>query len=76
MINGGYIERNYKALLAEIGRASCGRDVRLVAVTKSGSDEELLALAKAGAKDIGENRPQELHRRGALLFEAGYAPKP
>ena len=75
MINGGYIERNYNALLAEIGRASCGRDVRLVAVSKSGSDEELLALASLGVTDIGENRPQELRRRCDLLSAAGFFPR-
>lgn len=77
MGNYNYIKRNFEELSEEIDflAKKAGREVTLVAVTKSGSDEELLALAKAGAKDIGENRPQELHRRGALLFEAGYSPK-
>jgi pyridoxal phosphate enzyme (YggS family) len=48
---------------------------KLVCVTKSGSDEELVALIKAGAADIGENRPGEVKRRGDLLREAGYAPR-
>lgn len=72
-----YIKRNYDALKKEISELSekVGRaDVRLVAVTKSGSDGELLALAECGATDIGENRPQELVRRGALLRESGYSP--
>lgn len=74
-----YIKENYSALSAEID-AECVRlgrgegAVKLVCVTKSGSDEELLALASFGAADIGENRPQELKRRGDLLREAGYAP--
>ena len=46
-----------------------------VAVTKSGSDEELLALASFGAAAIGENRPSELSRRGELLRAAGYMPE-
>ena len=77
MENYSYIKRNFEELSEEIDflAKKAGREVTLVAVTKSGSDEELLALAEAGAKDIGENRPQELHRRGALLFEAGYSPK-
>lgn len=77
MGNYNYIKRNFEELSEEIDflAKKAGREVTLVAVTKSGSDEELLALAEAGAKDIGENRPQELHRRGALLFEAGYSPK-
>ena len=47
----------------------------LVSVTKSGSDEELIALAKAGAVDIGENRPGEVARRGTLLRDAGFSPR-
>jgi pyridoxal phosphate enzyme (YggS family) len=46
--------------------------VTLVCVTKSGSDEELLALAHFGATDMGENRPQEAARRKALLSENGF----
>lgn len=70
-----YIERNLCALREEIHRLGGGRDVRLVCVTKSGSDEELLALCAAGARDIAENRPQELVRRAALVREAGFAPR-
>lgn len=73
-----YIEGNLKALLAEIDELAreCGRGpVTLVAVTKSGTDEELLALAKYGVTDVGENRPQELRRRGDLLYAAGYTPR-
>ena len=72
-----YVRKNYENLLAEIGEYEkrYGRKITLVAVTKSGSDEELLALAAAGVKDIGENRPNELKRRGELLRENGYTPK-
>ncbi len=72
-----YIEKNYKALTEEIAELAKkhGQKVTLVSVTKSGSDEELLALCKAGAVDIGENRPQELARRGQLLREAGFSPR-
>ena len=71
-----YVRKNYENLLAEIGEYEkrYGRKITLVAVTKSGSDEELLALAAAGVKDIGENRPNELKRRGELLRENGFAP--
>ena len=72
-----YVKSNYNSLLEEI--ASLGkkaeREITLVAVTKSGSDEELLALADAGVSDIGENRPGELQRRGELLMKAGYTPR-
>ena len=69
-----YIKKNLDDLRCELADISRGRDVTLVAVTKSGTDEELLALAGAGALCIGENRPQELIRRRALLCEAGYSP--
>ena len=73
-----YIKRNYECLCREIDEAvkiRGGGDVLLVAVTKSGSDEELLALIEAGASDIGENRPQELVRRGELLRAEGHTPR-
>lgn len=72
-----YIKSNYESLRSEIGELSTAacREVTLVAVTKSGSDEELLALAEAGVGDIGENRPGELRRRGDLLRDNGYSPR-
>ena len=72
-----YVKANYIGLKEEIARLSSevGREITLVAVTKSGSDEELIALAGAGVTDIGENRPGELRRRGDLLSEKGYRPK-
>lgn len=71
-----YIKSNYLALLSEINSLAekVGREVTLVAVTKSGSDEELIALSKAGAVNIGENRPGELRRRGDLLKAQGFKP--
>ena len=71
-----YIEDNLRALRCEIDELSLkyGREVTLVAVTKSGSDEELVELVRSGATDIGENRPGELRRRGDLLKSAGLTP--
>lgn len=71
-----YIENNLRATLDEIETLSAARGgkVRLVAVTKSGTDEELLALVRSGAAEIGENRPQELRRRGELLAAEGLSP--
>ena len=71
-----YIHKNYRDLTDEISRlsAKCGHEVTLVAVTKSGTDEELCALAEAGVTNIGENRPGELRRRGDLLKEKGFRP--
>ncbi len=72
MADYGYIERNYRALKKELEEISPnGKPVTLVAVTKSGTDDELIALVKAGATDIGENRPQELRRRADLLKSEG-----
>jgi pyridoxal phosphate enzyme (YggS family) len=73
----GYVKENYEHLLRQIGEyeAQYGRKITLVAVTKSGSDEELLALAKAAVTNIGENRPGELKRRGELLKNNGFTPR-
>lgn len=73
----GYVSENYSALLREISgyEKLYGRKITLVAVTKSGSDDELIALAKAGVTDIGENRPGELRRRAQLLRDHGYTPR-
>ena len=78
MENYDYIKKNYLELSDEIESLSCKAGygkVTLVCVTKSGSDGELTALAAAGAENIGENRPQEVKRRGDLLTEAGFNPK-
>ncbi len=77
MADYGYIENNYRALSESIreGELRHGQRVTLVAVTKSGTDEELLALAALGVTDIGENRPGELKRRGELLRAAGFTPR-
>ena len=70
-----YIKENYTRLQNEIKKAANDRDITLVCVTKSGTDEELLALATLGVTDVGENRPQELRRRGDLLRRNGYTPR-
>ena len=77
MSDFGYVKNNLISLLDEIRSLSekSGQDVTLVAVTKSGSDEELIALAEAGICDIGENRPGELKRRGDMLSERGFTPR-
>ena len=45
-----YIAENYRILQEKVKNLAdkAGRDVKLVAVTKSGDDAELLALADAG----------------------------
>lgn len=78
MENFNYIKSNYEALVNDIKELSERLGVAaptLVSVTKSGSDEELLALAAAGAVDIGENRPGEVKRRGEILRSRGFTPR-
>ena len=77
-MNGyGYVRKNYENLVLEIAEYEkrLKRKIAVVAVTKSGSDGEVVALVKAGATDIAENRPSELKRRAELLREAGFAPR-
>ena len=74
MENYDYIKRNYEELTAELSdiAKAAGRPVpTLVAVTKSGSDEETIELVRAGAKDLGENRPGEVKRKFELLQGLG-----
>lgn len=78
MTDYGYISKNLYELkeeLESIAKSTGVKPPKLVCVTKSGSDDELLALARAGAEAIGENRPGELRRRGELLSEAGFSPE-
>ncbi len=72
-----YVKNNYDSLVYEIGELSeaAGRPITLVGVTKSGTDEEVLALAECGIGDIGENRPQMLVARRDLLRSSGYSPR-
>lgn len=73
-----YVKDNYARLkdeLSELCLKNGVQDVTLVSVTKSGSDGEVIALAEAGAYDIGENRPQMLKARGDLLSERGFSPR-
>jgi pyridoxal phosphate enzyme (YggS family) len=74
MSDFGYIKRNFQELsgeIAELGKTYGSPDVRLVSVTKSATDDEVLALVGCGALDIGENRPQMLMARAQLLDRAG-----
>ncbi len=73
-----YVKRNFETLMDELTRISSGIGTvppTLVSVTKSGSDEELLELVRAGATHVGENRPQQLRRRADLIREAGLSVK-
>ena len=77
MSDYGYIKKNLEKVRSEISELSLkhGREVTLVAVTKSATDEELIALCECGITDIGENRPGELKRRGDLLRSRGLTPR-
>jgi len=74
MENYGYIKRNYDELcreLSDIAHSVGVPNPKLVCVTKSGSDEETVALVRAGASDLGENRPGEVKRKAELIRELG-----
>ena len=78
MENFDYIKRNLELLREELATLSARLGTPLadlVCVTKSGTDEELLALAGFGASDFGENRPQEVKRRAELLLANGLSPR-
>ena len=76
MRNFTYLENNFNDILSEIKalEEKYQRHITLVCVTKSGSDEELSALAELGACNIGENRPSELVRRCNFLKAEGHSP--
>ncbi len=72
-----YIKNNYLELVDELASIAGSVGVNmptLVAVTKSGTDDELCELVRSGAVNIGENRPQELRRRADILYGLGYSP--
>ncbi len=67
--------RHFQARLREICHA-CGRDlneVTVVAVSKNAAPDAALAIARAGARDLGENRVQALLARQAAFTQAGCA---
>ena len=78
MSDFSYIKNNLDTVREEL-ETVCTRLARplptLAAVTKSATDEELLALVQYGATNIAENRPQELTRRAALLGAHGMTVK-
>lgn len=73
-----YIRRNLARVCSELAAcaARAGYPVpTLVAVTKSASDEEVLALAACGVSDMAENRVQCFSARQALLASHGFSPR-
>ena len=73
-----YIRRNLARVRSELAAcaARAGYPVpTLVAVTKSASDEEVLALAACGVSDMAENRVQCFSARQALLASHGFSPR-
>lgn len=77
MADYSYIRQNLSAVLAELSAhaARGGHPApALVAVTKSASDEEVLALAACGVAAMAENRVQNFNARYALLHMHGYTP--
>ncbi len=78
MENYEYVRAAAEAVLARAGEAArrAARPMpRIVAVTKSASDEEVLALMETGlVSEIAENRVQCLTARMTLIHDAGYRP--
>ncbi len=74
----GYVKDNLDAVREDLETlaARFGRTpATLVAVTKSATDEEVLALAALGVGDMAENRPQMLTARQDLLAANGFTPR-
>src|SRR5215469_13331264 len=72
------IRENLERVKARIAGAACrsGRpaeSVRLVAVTKRNPPEWIRPLVACGARDLGENYPQELWVKAASLADLGDA---
>lgn len=67
-----YIKRNLERVRARLAAAALHAGVpvpRLVAVTKSASDDEVRALLALGVDAIAENRPQLFRTRAAIQDE-------
>ena len=65
---------NLAAVHERVRAAGGPRQPRLVAVTKTVTPEVALALARAGALDLGENRVDELERKHAAFSRADAPP--
>jgi pyridoxal phosphate enzyme (YggS family) len=70
------IRHNLESVLGRIAEATrrSGRStgsVRLIAVTKKSPPEWIRPLAGCGARDLGENYPQELWRKADALADLG-----
>ncbi|MDE6294398.1 MAG: YggS family pyridoxal phosphate-dependent enzyme [Clostridiales bacterium] len=53
------IKRNIQTVMSNVARAAAGRDVTVVAATKTVSPEVINVAIDCGITDIGENRVQE-----------------
>lgn len=75
-MNAGRIRENLRQVedrIAEATRRSgrAGGSVRLVAVTKRRPNDQVRALYESGARDLGENYPQELWGKVESLADLG-----
>ena len=74
-----YIEDNLAAVRARLADAAARRGhavPKLIAVTKSATDDEVRALLSFGVDAIAENRPQCFRARAAIATELGVLPTP
>lgn len=65
------VSRSIEDAARQAGRAP--GDVQLVAITKTAGTETALALARAGAADLGENRVDELERKARAFRDLGHS---
>src|SRR5437764_2839601 len=75
-MDAGRIRANFEGVRSRIAEAArrSGRSaeaVRLVAVTKRSPPDWIRPLAACGARDLGENYPQELWRKAEVLSDLG-----
>ena len=60
---------NLQEILERIKKASLGEEVKLIAVSKNVTTNEVLELFNEGQIDFGENRVQELKNKQQILSE-------
>ena len=74
-MNYDYLKSNYGELTADIKKICDGlnrnyNDVKLIAISKTFSPEEILEVQKLGQIDFGENKVQELKSKFDVLKDA------
>ena len=71
-MNSALIEENIRRIRAELAALAGGREVRLLAATKTRAADEIQTAFAAGIDAAGENRAQEFSEKFALGVYAGH----